>query len=305
MQLSTLALFASSAIAAETFHLKIVSDNSELNGKGIQGLHKGGGFGYFGVSDQLGQEFNYDADKKVLFQNENSLPANVGFMLAEIYGYFLAVGVSVDESDVTFDADGNFNIGKQLYACKQLNDPYRYFADEYGIVASDAPNDSCVKIALQKAGNEPASSSIGSYVATSVETPASSTSIHAGWNSTVTKDITVTGYTTYCPFATTLTIATCENKACGPKTITVSEASTVTITEECIVPKTSTEPKVETTEPGAKVSSAPKSTSLTTVAAVSTSPETSTAVVSSYEGGARRNAFGVAVGFAGAAALLI
>lgn len=143
------------AIAAKTFNLKIVSDNSELNGKGIQGLHEGGGFGYFGVSDNLGQEFNYDADKKVLFQNENSFPANVGFMLAEIYGDFLAVGLSVTPSDVTFDADGSFNIGKQLYACKRLNDPYHYFTDEYGIVAGDAPNDSCVKIALQKVGDGP------------------------------------------------------------------------------------------------------------------------------------------------------
>lgn len=303
MQLSTLALFASSAIAAETFHLKIVSDNSELNGKGIQGLHEGGGFGYFGVSDQLGQEFNYDADKKVLFQNQNSLPANVGFMLADTYGYFLAVGLSVNPSDVTFDADGNFNIGNQLYACKQLNDPYHYFSDKYGIVAGDAPNDSCAKIALQKVDNEHASSSIELSVEASPS--AHSTSTHAGWNSTVTEDITVTGYTTYCPVSTTFTITTCENKACGPKTITVSEASTVTITEECIVPKTSTEPKPKTTEPGAEVSDAPKSSTPTTVAAVSTSSETSSAVVSSYVGGARRNAFGLAIGFAGAAALLI
>lgn len=305
MKFSTLALLTSTAIAAETVDLKIVSDNSELSGKGIQGLHEGAGISYFGVSDQLGEEFSYDADKKLLTQEQGSFTANVGAS-----GNFFAVGPAVEPSQVTFDGEGYLSIDKQLYACKQLNDPYRYFADSYGVVVGDAPNDSCVKIALQKVGGE--------SEASSAEASAAPTSAHAGWNNTVTEHITVTGYTTYCPESTVLTITTCENKACGPKTITVSEAQTVTVTEECIVPKTSTtpvvaptttEPAPETTKPASsksEVTSAPKPTTPTTVAHVSRSSETaSSAVVSSYEGAGVKNAAGAVLGFAGAAALLI
>lgn len=304
MKFSTLALLTSTAIAAETVDLKIVSDKSELSGKGIQALHEGAGISYFGVSDYLGEEFSYDADKKLLTQTQGSYTANVG-----VSGNYFAVGPAVTPSEVTFDEEGKLSIDKQLYACKQLNDPYHYFDDRYGVVVDDAPNDSCVKIGLEEVDG-------GSDASSSAEPSAAPSSAHGGWNNTVTDHITVTGYTTYCPESTVLTITTCENKACGPKTITVSEAQTVTVTEECVVPKTSTpvvaptttEPAPETTKPAStksEVTSAPKPTTPTTVAAVSRSSETTPAAVSSYEGAGVKNAAGAVLGFAGAAALLI
>lgn len=311
MKFSTLALLTSTAIAAETVDLKIVSDNSELSGKGIQALHEGAGISYFGVSDYLGEEFSYDTDKKLLTQTQGSYTANVG-----VSGNYFAVGPAVTPSEVTFDDEGNLSFDKQLYACKQLNDPYHYFDDRYGVVVDDAPNDSCVKIGLEKVD--------GGSESSSAEASAAPSSAHGGWNNTVTEHITVTGYTTYCPESTVLTITTCENKACGPKTITVSEAQTVTVTEECVVPKTSTtpvvaptttEPAPETTEPApettkpasskSEVTSAPKPTTPTTVADVSRSSETTPTAVSSYEGAGVKNAAGAVLGFAGAAALLI
>lgn len=283
MKFSALAIITSTALSAETLNLKIVSDNSDLSGKGIQGLHEGGGYSYFGVSDDIGQEFYYEADQKQLYQLE-PLKSFVGFFT----GDNLSVGPSVSPSEVTFDSDGNLDISKQLYACKQLNDPYHYFADQFGIVGGDAPNDSCVKISLQKVGEASSSSAAPSSESSAPPTPSH------GWNHTVTDQITVTGYTTYCPESTIITITTCENHACGPKTITVSEASTVVITEECVIPTTEA------------TSEAPKPTTPITVAAESTSAKPSeTPAVSSYEGAAVKNAAGVVIGFAGAAALLI
>lgn len=60
-----------------------------------------------------------------------------------------------------------------------------------------------------------------------------------GWNSSVetteVRWVTQTGYTTFCPAETTLTVTTCSENVCGPNVITVTEASTVTITDDCLV----------------------------------------------------------------------
>ncbi|KAF3987966.1 hypothetical protein FT663_03505 [Candidozyma haemuli var. vulneris] len=313
MHFSTIALIATTAAAAETFNLQIVSDDSELNGSGIQGLHEGAGISYFGVSGQLGQEFEYDAEKKTLHQEQGTFTANVGTS-----GNYFAVGPAITPSEVTFDDEGKFDIGQQLWACKNLTDPYRYFTDSYGVVVGESANDSCVKIGLQRVDEATVEESASPSEASSSEVPAAPSSARAGWNTTVTDHVTVTGFTTYCPIPTTLTVTTCENQACGPKTITVSEPKTVTVTEECIVPKPSSAPASEApaTSHPEEVTSAPESTTPapspkpttpTTIASVSTSaPAPSSAPgVSSFEGVAAKNAAGAALGFAGVAALLI
>lgn len=58
------------------------------------------------------------------------------------------------------------------------------------------------------------------------------------YNATTSTGVTVTGYTTYCPEATTVTITTCSQHKCAPTEITVTGPSTITVTEECLVPST-------------------------------------------------------------------
>lgn len=221
-------------------------------------------------------------------------------------------------SEITFNEEGILQIKEQLWACKDLDDPYKYFKDDYGVAAaSEAPNDTCHKISLKRDGKE--------------QPPPSS---HDGWNHTTTKHVTVTGYTTYCPEPTTFTVTTCVEHVCGPKPITVTEPKTVTVTEECIIPKTTTpHPKPTPTKPeethpketppkethpeetapketppketgpketGPKETPPPKETKPSSVAGPSVSPS-----VSSFEGGAAQNAAGMAAGLAGFAALLI
>lgn len=57
------------------------------------------------------------------------------------------------------------------------------------------------------------------------------------WNETTTETYyeTTTDYVTYCPGETTVTVTTCD-ETCGPKEVTVTEATTLTITGECLVP---------------------------------------------------------------------
>lgn len=148
MKFPILTLLAGAAVAVETLNLQVVSDNKDLNGKGIQALHEGAGFAYFNVIDQLGQEFTYDADKKLLYQKEGSYLANVGDMFD-----FLAIGGAVTPGQVIFNEKGELDIGKQVYACKNVNDPYHYFDSSYGLLLH-APNESCVKVALKNVGGE-------------------------------------------------------------------------------------------------------------------------------------------------------
>lgn len=283
MKYSALALAATAAAAAETLDLQIVSENQNLDGKGIQALHEGAGISYFGVSDYLGEEFNYDKDKKLLYQFQGSYQANVGFSSS-----FFAVGPAVTPGQVTFDDQGRFDIGEQLYACKDLNDPYNYFEDRYGVVR-EAPNDSCVKIGLKRVQRGSSGSSSASASGTASGTvSASATASSAYWNTTTITDVTtVTGITTYCPEPTTFTITTCVEENCGPTTVTVEEPSTVTITEKCVVSTGGGEP-----------------TTPTTVAGPLTSAGASLAAVSSWEAGAVKNAAGVVAGVAGLAVLI-
>ncbi|KAM9900252.1 hypothetical protein OXX80_012079 [Metschnikowia pulcherrima] len=104
----------------------------------------------------------------------------------------------------------------------------------------------------------------------------------------VTEDVTVTGYTTYCPASTVVTITTCSEHKCAPHTVTVSEATTLTITEECVVPTTyTTESKTVTSHTSTKA------------------PSSTTATVSSWEGAGAKNAAGVVAGVAAVAAALL
>lgn len=53
----------------------------------------------------------------------------------------------------------------------------------------------------------------------------------------VTTRVTVTGYTTYCPYPTTITITVCEEETfCTESAIVVDEPATITVTEPCVIP---------------------------------------------------------------------
>lgn len=100
-------------------------------------------------------------------------------------------------------------------------------------------------------------------------------SVAAAANVTVTTDIVVTDFTTYCPFPTSVVV--------NNKTITVTEATTLTVTGPCTIPTT------YVTNAGP----APSKAAPSTVAAVSTA-----------EGGANKAVVGAAAGVAAIAAAL-
>lgn len=137
----------------------------------------------------------------------------------------------------------------------------------------------------------------------------------AGNGTVVTTDITVTDYTTYCPASTVVTITKCDQE-CYPTAITVTEATTLTVTGECVVPTTYTstpaEPAPETPTPETPAPETPAPAEESTVAGPSTVAEQSTVAaestavpVSSFEAGANKAAVGAFAGLAAVAAALI
>lgn len=104
--------------------------------------------------------------------------------------------------------------------------------------------------------------------------------VAASANNTITTDITVTDYVTYCPEETTITLTTCTKDVCNKHEVTVTEPATITVTGECVVPTVVTEVETPTAAP-------------TTVADVST-----------YEGAAAKQVVGGLAGLAVVAAML-
>lgn len=98
-------------------------------------------------------------------------------------------------------------------------------------------------------------------------------------NVTVTTDVVVTDYTTYCPEPTSLVI--------NNKTLTITEATTITVTGPCTIPT------IYTSEAQSS-----------TVAAESKSASNGTAEVTTYEAGAAKNYAGSFIGAAALAAAL-
>ncbi|EGW35322.1 uncharacterized protein SPAPADRAFT_58548 [Spathaspora passalidarum NRRL Y-27907] len=126
---------------------------------------------------------------------------------------------------------------------------------------------------------------IGSALAASVLAAANNTL-------TITTQVTLTDYTTYCPEPTVLTITVCEEEEiCSTKSIAVPVPGTITVTEPCIVETVYTTVCETTPSYGNSTSVLPTKAPATTVPPLT---------VTTYEGGAVKNMYGA---FAGVAAL--
>lgn len=271
MHFTTIAsLAALSATALADFLLYAANEDRSVSGS-LYSKHEGAGLNYVFLTSGTGDSFSQDGDHVVSdIANGGPYPYNLGYE-----GEYLAVGPSVTPETFTFNSGRTLQTGKQFWACKNLGDPYSYSNSEYTIVFGDnAPNDSCVKVSIYKSESSSSSSSAA---------PSSS----VAWNSTVTDHQTVTDYTTYCPELTTFTVTVCDH-VCKPKTVTVSEATTLTISS-CLVPTTTAAPAP---------APAPTTTK-STVAAESTA-----ASVTTFANGGSRLAAGAFAGIAGLALLV-
>lgn len=285
MRSSTFALPVLSLLAsAKAFSLITESDNAALDNQKISGLHEGAGINYAFLSG-LASDFAYNTTDKILTQTGSvyPYPFSISSQGTVVFGE--------DGEPVEFDHDVLKYNGSSngFYACKNTGDIYDYSASQYAVVyfANEKPTfTDCVAIKIKK--TEGASSSAA---------PSSAAPSTSGYHNTTTKYTTVTDYTTYCPESTTITVTTCADHKCGPKAITVTKPGTITITESCVVPVSST--KAPSSAPAATTTKAPAPAKSSTAAPSSKHP------VSTYEGNAGKNIAGGLAGAVAIAALLV
>lgn len=263
--------------AAESIKLEVIGDDQKSQGF-LSSIHEGAGINYALVS-LSGQSLTFE-DSAIYFEDAG-YKYNLGYS-----GDFLALGPAVSLGSWSFNQIGVLATKTFLWACNNVNDPYDYSSSSKLILSGDnSPNDSCSRITLQKAED-------GSSSSDSASTTSSS---WTNGTSTTTEWQTVTDYTTYCPESTTITVTTCDQNKCGENVITVTEATTVVVTGECVVPVTPTPSPATTTPAQASSSSTP----------ASSSPALETpAVTTATDNGAAKVGAGIA-GFAGVAAAFL
>lgn len=142
------AALASSSIAEDiAFYIK--SDN-ELNGNGIYNTHEGAGINYWfaSTSSSTTGPLTYDAEAGTITQ---ALTESISVYF-DILGSNVAQSVVGPNAELTFDDEGVLSINgtSTLYACNNVNDPYRYSESSRAIIYGDAPNDACLPIELVK-----------------------------------------------------------------------------------------------------------------------------------------------------------
>lgn len=196
--------------------LVAVSDNDELNNKGLSSIHEGAGINYFFLGEN-GEDFTYDADKNELSTKLGTLPTTVG-----VEGSILINGVLGPAEIKEEDGKVTVNGIKQFYGCKNANDPYRYSQSSY-MVTTDKSSGDCVPMEIKFSDSEEESSSAPAAPSSSAPEPSVTSSFEGFVNSTVTTSL-----------ATTTTINTC-NEDCtkpvgsssAPESSTVAEVSTI------------------------------------------------------------------------------
>lgn len=149
MQIRNTLLVAASAVlaVAEDVTLFIKSDNSEVNGNSISFYHEGAGisYGFLGTSAES-ITLSYDESTGSLLDTNSGFTFPIPFGVSNNF-----VQVSVLEPGATFSFDGNTLLangtGDVFYACKNVNDPYRYSEKSYALMyyPSDAPTD-CIPV---------------------------------------------------------------------------------------------------------------------------------------------------------------
>lgn len=104
----------------------------------------------------------------------------------------------------------------------------------FGLMNSDKPDPRCEQIYL----NREACNLVIPLTTTDVTIDCLTSTTSSWTNGTLTKPVTYTSYTTFCPEPTVVTITTCDVEQCYPKAVTITTATTLTC-NYCVAPSTS------------------------------------------------------------------
>lgn len=173
MKFLSVAAFATLAAAVVEAAVTLTvtdSTNESLNGLGLSSIHEGAGINYFLLGSGA-EDLEYVDGK---------LQAQVGN-----YPYFFnydsnIVQLSVVDSPTVTITDGKLDLGQQVYACKNINDPYNYSQRSFAVTIGEL-GDECYPISIKVNGLDDSASSststseaASSTAVTSTEVPSSS-----------------------------------------------------------------------------------------------------------------------------------
>ncbi|ODV58735.1 uncharacterized protein ASCRUDRAFT_77734 [Ascoidea rubescens DSM 1968] len=190
---SLLNLLRVTQAAQSAVKLVVESESSEIDTYGIGSRHEGAGISYFFIGTTSDSEdLTYDdSTQKLTSDRFGQYPSWVGFT-GEIQ--LLQLAVMETEDLYGFDSDNYLLLNGAipgLWACKNINDPYRYSESSYAILKTKA-NDDCLSLKLKNSvggssgGSSSSSVTVSSSgsITSSVSKPSSVSESFSGYNST-------------------------------------------------------------------------------------------------------------------------
>lgn len=165
----SLAILSSIAVAAVS-EIELVADSSEtsVNGLGLSSIHEGAGINYFLLGSDS-ETLKFDEETGTVYANLTDTITQFVSISNNILQLSVFTPQKVTVADGVVSVDGN----DAFFACKNINDPYRYTEKSFAVL--NKTSDGCFPMKIKVKSGEISSSSI----AASSSTTASSSSTAA------------------------------------------------------------------------------------------------------------------------------
>ncbi|KAK6892163.1 Cell wall protein RHD3 [Candida tropicalis] len=141
--LSILPLASVALASISNITLYVKSDNTEVNNLGVSSIHEGAAINYLFLGTN-GQELQYDSDAKNIYLMLQTASMDVPINFTVSGGiYQLSPGGS---TPVEISDDGELKFDGDVYAAKNINDPYSYSERSFFLI--DHETDGSIPIKL-------------------------------------------------------------------------------------------------------------------------------------------------------------
>lgn len=114
------------------------STNESLNGLGLSSIHEGAAINYF-LLGSTPEELTYGDGKIYKSYGELTYYFNYASNIVQL---------SVVDAPTISITDGKINLGQQLYACKNINDPYNYSEQSFFVTVGELGTE-CYPVSIQ------------------------------------------------------------------------------------------------------------------------------------------------------------
>lgn len=156
----SLAILSSIAVAAVS-EIELVADSSEtsVNGLGLSSIHEGAGINYF-LLGSGSETLKFDEETGTVYANLTDTITQFVSISDNILQLSVFSPQKVTVADGVVSVDGN----DAFFACKNINDPYRYTEKSFAVL--NKTSDGCFPMKIKVKSGEISSSSIAASSST-------------------------------------------------------------------------------------------------------------------------------------------